>query len=103
MNMKSAIAGIVFMLFAGPCSASYLSNLLGPQLYGAVGAQLGWSGFGDFSSQLGNYYSSLPAGTICAYSFCNTDAASGAINSMNLFSGLSYGLFGPGGTALYWQ
>jgi hypothetical protein len=29
MNMKSAIAGIVFMLFAAPCSASYFSNLLG--------------------------------------------------------------------------
>jgi hypothetical protein len=104
MNLKFTLVGIIgitFLLFAETSSAGFLSDLLGPQLAGVVGSQLGYVGYGDYSIQLNNYYGSLPSGTICSYSYCNTDAASGAIDSRNLFSGLSYGLFGDGGTSLF--
>jgi len=84
---------VTLTLLPGTSSAGVISDILGPQLYGLVGSQLGWAGFGSYASQLGSYYRSLPRGTVCSYAYCNTYAVQGAINSRNLWSSFARSLF----------
>lgn len=87
---------MILILASSTCDASWLQNLLGPDLYRLVGAHQGWNGL-SYEVELGNYYSSIPQSSICPYFYCNTGAAMGMIRSNTYSSVFGSGMITGGG------